>query len=473
MRYLLALLGVLLLHACALAQPGLPDSIDALANDALQRWKVPGLALVVVHNDRVVHLKGFGARELGKPGPVTADTIFPIASCTKSFTTLALAMLASAEKLDWDDPVRRHVPFFRLADPLADANVTLRDLACHRTGLSAHDLLWFHAPWSVEQRVRKLAKLEPSASFRAQFQYQAVTFGAAGLAVGSASKSSWSDFVAERILQPLDMKSSSPVFPTGDALELASPHKAKDGRTAVAPRYPLDQFDPAGSIHSTARDLGNYLRFQLGDGSWKGAKLLSADQLREPHRPQIVLKLDAGARAMSPETLFLNYGLGWVVQDYRGKRLVLHGGAIAGFRAQLLLLPDAKLGVAVLNNLDNCFMNLPLSLNIADLVLGLPAKDWNGYYLKLIDDDRKEQEQELQEMLARKSPKGPRTPLATYAGKYEDPAYGPCEIVAKKDHLLWKWSKFAVRVEHHEGEMFLTRDDAQRKIAAKLGFQTP
>jgi CubicO group peptidase (beta-lactamase class C family) len=465
MQKILPLLSALLLyallpHASAFAQqPPLADRIDTLARDALQRWKVPGLALVVVHDDRVLFLNGFGVREIGKPGPVTADTVFPVASCTKSFTTLALAMLASEGKLDWDDHVRKHVPFFRLADPLADANVMLRDLACHRAGLASHDLLWYHSEKSVEDRVRMLAKVEPASSFRSQFQYQTVAFGAAGLAVGTASKSTWSDFVAERILKPLEMKSSSPVFLQNEGADLASPHKTKAGRTAVLPRYPLDQPDPAGSLHSTARDLANYLRFQLGDGSWQGKKLLAADHLREPQRPQIVLKLEGPGRAMNPETQFLNYGLGWVVQDYRGKRIVLHGGAIDGFRSQILLLPDAKLGIAVLNNLDNCFMNLPLSLGIIDLVLGLPARDWNAFYLKLIDEDRVQGEHDLKELLDRKSDKGPRTPLASYAGKYDDPAYGPCEIEAKKDHLVWKWGKFAIRVEHHEGELFLSRDD--------------
>src|SRR5262249_46866925 len=157
-------------------------------------------------NDKDVYLKGHGMRELGSDKPVTPDTLFAIASLTKAFTTTALAMLADEGKVQWDDPVRKHVEFFRLADPLADENVTLRDLVCHRRGLGRHDLLWQRAPWSQEEPIRRLAFLKPSHSFRARYEYNNLMYMTAGFAVASASGTTWQDFVHKRIFTPLGMK---------------------------------------------------------------------------------------------------------------------------------------------------------------------------------------------------------------------------------------------------------------------------
>src|SRR5262249_27706074 len=156
-------------------------------------------------------------------------------------------------------------------------------------------------------------------------------------------------FVEKRILGPLEMKASRCTFPADNPkAELASPHHKEGGKVATLPRYPLTEPDPAGSIHSTARDLARYLRFQLGDGTWQGQGLISAESLAEPHTPQVVLRRVGGARLINPETLFLHYGMGWIVQDYRGKLLVMHGGSIDGFRAHLTLVPEARLGIALL-----------------------------------------------------------------------------------------------------------------------------
>src|SRR5262249_44158662 len=161
----------------------------------IRSWEVPGVALAIVRDGRVAYLKGFGLRDADRKERMTADTTFPLASCTKAFTTTAMAMLVDEGKMDWDDPVRKHVSFFRLADPLADANVTLRDLVTHRTGVGPHELLWYRAPWMPEEMIRRIGRVKPSRSFRSAFQYQSIMFTAAGHAVGTASGSTWADFI--------------------------------------------------------------------------------------------------------------------------------------------------------------------------------------------------------------------------------------------------------------------------------------
>ncbi len=414
---LLAAAGLVALLAFALAYPR--PTIDSVVQKTMQAWHVPGLALVIVRDDRLVYLKGFGVREVGKPDPVTADTVFPIASCTKPFTTLAMGMLVDDQRLGWDDPVRKHLPYFHLADPLADQAVTLRDLVTHRTGLGGHDLLWYGSGWPLAERIKHAGKLDLAIPFRSGFRYQVVMFGAAGLAAAKAAGTTWQDLVTKRILDPLGMQATRCTYPGDDAADLASPHRMDPaGDVQVMPRFIDTEPDPAGSIHSTAHDLAAFLRFQLGDGTWEGKRLISAANLAEPQTGQVALPLVGAAKTMNPETLFLNYGMGWIVQDYRGKKLVMHGGAIDGFRAHLTLVPEARLGIGLLSNLDGGLANLAISNSLVDLLLGLPTRDWSRHYLKLFDESEREAQaraKKLRDYRASKTRRGrsPPTPAPT------------------------------------------------------------
>lgn len=451
----------------AAAQNVRAEAIDALMKQSLKSWDVPGAALGIVKDDRVIYLKGFGVREDGKPAAVTADTVFPIASCTKSFTALTVAMLADEGKMDWDDPVRKHLDWFRLADPLADANVTLRDLIAHRSGVDGHDFLWYRSPWSLEERIRKLGKLPLAKSFRSGFQYQAILAGAVGLAAAKASGGTWEDFIRQRIFTSLEMKSST--VTTTEAKKFndrASPHRVnRKGRLEVLPWYEITEPDPAGSINSTARDLVQFIRLHLGDGSRQGKQLVSTDGLHELHTPQILLRREGFAKVMNPETHFMSYGMGWVVQDYRGKALLMHGGAIDGFRVHFTLVPEARLGLVLLNNLHETQMNLAVSNTLVDLFLGLPAKDapardWNAYFLDVQKTDL--EEQKAHAVLLRKHQKrGTRTSRALehYAGTYEDVAYGKARVTHENGGLVVHWSRFRWPLEHFHYDTFLGNDD--------------
>jgi CubicO group peptidase (beta-lactamase class C family) len=445
----------LLLCSLLLGQAPSAAAIDAHVREAMTQWQIPGMAVVVVHEDRVVYLKGFGVRELNKPEAVTPDTVFPIASCSKSFTALALAMLVDEGKASWDDPVRKHVPFFKLKDPSADATVTLRDLVCHRTGLGLHDYLWYRSGVGLEQRIRRLAHLEQDFPIRSRFQYQTVAFAAAGYAAGLIEKSSWSDVVRSRIFRPLDMKATTATC-ADSAKEQASAHrKNAAGYVEVVPRYPQDE-DPAGSIHTTARDLARYLRFQLGDGTWQGRRLLSRAALAEPHTAQMLIRSDDFTRRMNPESLLVAYGMGWIVQDYRGKLLIQHGGAIDGFRAHLTLAPSLRLGIGILNNLEGNFANLPLSNAIVDAYLAAPPRDWQMYYFEIVEESLKERQRRHADFEKGRRPKElPSSPLTEFAGTYVDPAYGAVDVAFDGSRLSWKWGEWRGTLEHYAGDQFV------------------
>jgi CubicO group peptidase (beta-lactamase class C family) len=457
--------SLLLALACSsLGQTALPtvQQIDALVKETMSQWGVPGLAVAIVHQDRLVYLKGFGVKNVNDKAPVTADTIFPLGSCSKSFTTLGLAMLVDEKRLHWDDPVRKHLPWFKLADPLADANVTVRDLITHRTGLGRHEWLWYRSPENLEARVRKLAFLQPSHSFRSAFEYQTIAVGAAGLVLERAAGTPWQDFMQERIFKPLEMPATSAVFLKERAAVAAMPHRM-NSVPVVIERYPQEEPDPAGSVHSTARDLAKYLRLQLDQGlldqgALQGKRLVSAPVFAELHRPHMLIRRENFAAVLNPDTHVLCYGLGWVLQDYRGQWLIMHGGAIDGFRAHLTLVPEAGLGIALLNNLDRTMMNVALSNNLVDRFCGLPDKDWNGYFKLVQEHDERSERNHVAQMLSkRRAGTKPSLALPAYTGEYVDPAYGTCEVKLEDGKLMWRWSSFRGPLEHFHFDTFVTR----------------
>jgi len=443
-------------------------AVDQIVTDALKAWQAPGAAVVIVQDGQVVYLKGFGVKEAGGSAAVTPDTLFAIASTSKAFTCTALAMLVMDGKLQWDDPVRKHVEFFRLADPLADRAVTVRDLVTHRTGLSRHDLLWLGTGWNQEEIIRRIGFVPLTQPFRSAYQYQNIMYATAGYAAGKAAGSSWEELTRQRIFAPLGMKGAN--FSTRDAekaADHATPH-SKNGLKAATTRWRnVDHIGPAGAINAGVRDLGQWLRFQLGDGTFEGQRLLTPALLRETHTPQMVIPFDGSTgvasftRAMNPETNMMSYGLGWVIQDYRGQLMVSHGGSLDGFRAQAALLPRQQVGMAILSNLGRTSLPEAVRNGIADLVLGSPRRDWNAHYLaqseKAQAADR--ERDRLFDARRQKDTKPSREPAA-YIGRYDDPAYGPLTLTLDGSTLVARWNGFTMRLEHWHFDTFMPKGDA-------------
>jgi CubicO group peptidase (beta-lactamase class C family) len=454
MLLLAAMTGALaVVPAKMAARPLDPPTMDSLAEDALRAWDVPGVAVVIVAPDRVLWLKGYGRRDIAGDKPMTPDTVFPLASCSKAFTTTLAAMLADQGKLAWDDPVRKHLSDFHLSDPFADASVTLRDLMCHRTGLANNDFLWYRAPWPPAEIIRRTCRMPLERPFRTSFQYQSAMYTAAGFAVAHAGGDSWESLIRKRVFDPLGMAATRCVTPE-KSTDLATPYRAgPEGKLRPVPWYVQTTPNPAGSIHTTARDLAAWLRFHLGDGRFEGHPLVTKANLAETHTPQMVIRMDDAARAANPDTVQLGYGLAWVIQDYRGHELVSHGGVIDGFRAHIALLPKDGFAFALLSNRHQTKLNLALANNITDRLLGLSQRDWNEFYLRL---ERRSDEIKLEaraKLDAQRQP-GPPRALADYTGEYTHPAYGTAYVVIEGKSLVWKWSSFRGELAYHHGETF-------------------
>src|SRR5687767_4498890 len=323
MRSTMPLLIALLFTVTLRAQTPDAARIDALAQAALDAWQLPGMAVAVIKDDKVVHLKGYGVRELNQAGRVTPDTLFHIASTSKAFTTAAMAMLVDEKKMSWDDPVRKHLPWFQLSDPCADSLVTLRDIVSHRTGLKRHDELWDYGTWSREEIIRRIGSVELTRPFRSAYQYHNIMFMTGGETVAAASGMPWEQFVTTRIFQPLGMKNTVIAHEEWLQKERTASHRYDPATNAVRPYAAVDyaSLGPAGAIKSSARDLAQWVRFQLAGGAIDGKRLLSEKALEETWKPHTVLPVSSETAEDNPVTNINTYGLGWRVQDYRGEML--------------------------------------------------------------------------------------------------------------------------------------------------------
>src|SRR5947207_6960404 len=370
------------------------QNLDKAARDAMAAWKMPALAVAVVQDDKVLFLEAYGVKELGKPDPVGVDSLFQIGSTTKAFTTTAMAMLVDEKKLDWDDLVRKHLDYFHLADPCADSLVTLRDIVSHRTGLSRHDELWDNSPWSRQEILHRIAAVKLTKPIRSAYQYNNIMFMAAGEVVAAASKMPWDDFVRARLFEPLGMTHTRTRFADWAASDHATGHHYVRGEVSVKEAEDDTSVAPAGSIKSSARDMAQWLRFQLADGAIDGKRLVSVEALDATKTPLTATPVERSAHETNPFSNVQSYAMGWSVQDYRGELMQSHAGALNGFRTAVALLPYRHAGVVVMTNIARGFGVTALRNTLIDQLLhATPARDWNAVCLALEKkaDDRVEQ----------------------------------------------------------------------------------
>ncbi|MDY3563715.1 serine hydrolase [Gemmata sp. JC673] len=458
MHWLLTAAALPLLLAPVRAADPTPEAVDALAGDALKAFRAPGAAVVVLRGDQTLVLKGYGRRAVGRDEPVTPDTVFPLASCTKQFTTALLAALVDDGKLGWDDPVNKHLPGFKLSDPNATALLTVRDLVTHRTGLGNHDLLWYRAPWSIDHMLKQVPRLPLDYPFRSGYRYNSLTFMAAGRVAEACGQKTWPALVRERLAEPLGMKGVA--FTTAEIpndADRAHGHRLnKAGKVEAAPVYEMREPNPSGSLHATARDLAAWLEFQLSDGvAPSGTRLVSSKPLLETRTPQNLMRLEGPAKALFPDTVQVSYAMGWVVSDYRGLKVVAHGGLIDGFRVQLTLVPERQLGFAVLCNMHDSRLPVAVTNALIDRYCDLKPKDWNAYYARLAEEEADAKSAALAARDRARDPSAkPALPLASYAGAYSHPAYGPATVTHAGGALTAKFSSFSLPLEHFERDTF-------------------
>ncbi len=457
---------VLLLAFCCpplLAQPA-PDAraaaLDAFVARGMADWKLPGLSLVVVHDGAVAYQKGFGVRELGEPGAVDADTLFGMMSTTKALVATAMAMLVDEGKVGWDDPVAKHLPWFVLPDPYLTRHVTVRDALRHSSGMANADLLWAREDLSTREILERMRTAPTLASLRSGWEYQNVLYQVAGEIVTAASGMPWQRFVETRIFAPLGMTrsytSAAAVATRADA-NTSRPHYEIDGAVRVIEESLADRVPAAGAAWTTARDAGKWIAFLLAGGEVDGQRLVSEENFREMFRPQFVTP-PTYPTASLVGSRFLTYGLGWFLLDYRGMFVAMHTGSLDGRIAIAGLVPERKLGVYVLGNLDHAEFRHALLWKVIDLWTDAPERDWHAEVLALY---RGLQDKAKQAVAKRESARiagtRPSHALADYAGRFVHETWGPVDVAHENGQLVLRLGpspQNAGRLEHWHHDTF-------------------
>lgn len=417
----------------------LSEKIEQYRND----WDVPGVAVAIIQNDEIVYSKGFGELEKGKSQVPDGQSVFAVASISKAFTAAALAMMVDEGKLSWNDKVVTWLPWFKLYDPWVTQQMTVEDLLTHRSGLATFsgDLLWHASTHSMEEVVKRAQHLEPVFEFRDGYGYQNIMYVAAGLILEKVSGMSWQEFVQQRILNPLGMERT---FTSVNALSgvqnVAQPHSGQPGDNVPIPYINWDNMAPAGALLSTTEDLCKWMSLQMNRGVYQGDTLFSEDRWREMwtvHNPQAVSSF---AEKNYPGYTFSGYGLGWVINTYRDKKIVSHSGGYDGMISKLTMIPDLNAGFVVLTNTNTVLPHV-LHHTLMDLLIGGVGsdKDWSAFFLPMIKGREEGERQRVQGLEAlRQTEPNHSLPLSEYAASYGGEMYGNTRVWLENDTLRFQ-----------------------------------
>jgi CubicO group peptidase (beta-lactamase class C family) len=459
MKIRLAAILLLLLQPAPLSAQsdplaGLPEWLER----ALRDWEVPGLALAVVRGDSVIYARGFGVREVGRPDRVDERTLFAIGSASKAFTAAAVGVLVDEGKLHWDDKVTAHLPGFRVFDAYVTHELTLRDLLTHRSGLARGDQVWYGGVHDRDEVVRRVRHLQPSWSFRSTFGYQNIMYLTAGEVIEAKSGGTWDAFVKERFFTPLGMAESS--TSTNDLRgkpNVATPHAKLDGTVRPVAWRNIDNVAAAGSINSNVSEMAQWVRLHLADGKIGERSVFSDSVAREVRTPQIPIRPEGPWGLIAPDANFLAYGMGWFMHDHAGHRIVHHGGNIDGNSAMVAFIPEEKLGMVVLTNMNSTSLTSAVVHHVFDALLGVPVeRDWSERVLEARRRlDAQAEAQQRQQDSAHVKGTSPSLALDAYAGTYSDSLYGDAKVSLEGGKLVLRYqSAFTGDLTHWHYDTF-------------------
>jgi CubicO group peptidase (beta-lactamase class C family) len=400
-------------------------------------WKIPGMAIGVVQNDNVIFLKGFGFRDVGQKLPVTPQTLFSIASLTKTFTAATVAILCDEGKLGWNTPIVNSLPDFRLYDDYATLHATVRDLLSHRTGLSPFsDLMVFVWPHERQEIYRRLPYLKPSLSFRQAYQYSNVSFVIAGTIVGKLSGGTWEDFVEKRIFKPLGMTRSNFDRQIKNGDDFSYPYKCENGHYVKLPFRDRPSGNPAGGINSSAAEMVNWLKLHLSNGQYNNQQIISPTSLSVIKNPYIFTHYSEEKHW--PPTRFAS--MGWDFQFYSGHHLLSKGGISDGFSDYISFMPQAKIGIVILaNNRTALELMHYLTYSIYDQLMNFQEFSWD----KLMEDERPKYEASPKKSSQEPQAKSEKMsyPGEKYTGSYEHDAYGKAVVSVENGQMQLSFNK--------------------------------
>jgi len=397
------------------------DSLDAYFEKSRAAWTVPGIAIGIVKDDKLLYAKGFGKRNINKKAVVDAQTIFPVASNTKAFTAAAIAILVDEGKLSWDTKVNTILPYFQMYDEFVTEHFTIADMLSHRSGLKTFsgDLLWYGTDYSREDVVKKLPYLKPKYEFRTTFGYSNIMYIAAGEVIAKVSGVPYEQFISDRILKPLAMNNTYTSISDIEKLDnVCSAHNKVDGKVFPIDFLNWDNIGGAGILNSNVEDMSKWIRLQLKDGIWNNDTIFSPRQANVMRTPHTNFSVSKGYQRIWPSTHFRAYALGWSVNDYHGMKVISHSGGYDGVITYTCFVPEANLGFVILTNSNSSLYNA-LSYKILDYFLSSDTTDWSAFFLPY---QQRGDKREL--LVAKENAKAPSLKLKDYEGLYKSELYG-------------------------------------------------
>ena len=439
---------LLLLSAIVNAQDSIPsfvkDSLDVYTSRALKEWQVPGIAVCIVKDGKVIMMKGYGVKEINGTDKVDENTLFMIGSNTKAFTATALALLDAEKKLSLDDKVTKWISSFALDNKAAGEQAIIRDLLCHRIGFQTFqgDFTYWTSNLTRADVIEKMSHIKATYPFRTTWGYTNAAFLTAGQIIPVVTGKPWEVYLKENIFAPLGMINTLALTADiGKSYDRTVPHTLIDGRLSAIPYAQIDGLAPAGAICSSVNDMSKWVLALLNDGKVGQRQVIPLAAIKATREPQDIV---GSVHHLNGENNFELYGLGWFIQDYANHRLVMHDGGVSGYLSSVTLVPQEHLGIIILTNTDQNDFFDALRWEIMDAYFKLPYHNYSDISLanfktnETIDnaaDKRRRDSVALNPL--------PALPLANYTGKYVNELYGKLEITQGETNDL------EVRFEHH------------------------
>jgi CubicO group peptidase (beta-lactamase class C family) len=425
------------LPAQSITEPAfIRDSLDGYIQKGLKDWNLPGLAVVIVKDGKVVWMKGYGIRDTETKKPVDENTLFMIASNTKLFTASSLALLETQKKISLDDPITKYFPSYRLYDTTSTRLVTIRDMLSHHIGTKTFegDFTFWNTALGRDEIMRRMRYLKPPYHFRQEFGYCNSCFLTAGQVIPVVTGNTWEQFVQTNFLTPLAMDQTR-ILSTGigDQQDVAVPYTTS--YSDHLNRVPYDNWNnlaPAASIVSNVNDLSHWLLMQLDSGRYQGKQIISWETVR---KTRIANSWITSSKSRRHPTHFEGYGLGLFMSDYAGRQIYWHTGGAGGMVSNVCFVPEEKLGIAILTNNDNQEFYEDLRYQIMDAYLDVPFVNRSQQDLPLFLEQSKTDMDEINGWIARVKKNQTELPLAAYTGVYKNTLYGKIHVSQAGDRL--------------------------------------
>ena len=441
------------------------------AEEGLKLWDTSSVAVGVIHNGEVILCEGYGSRDTAKGLAADGQTMYQIGSCSKAFTAALVAIMVDQGKLAWDTPIRKYVPEVELYDGFASENCTLRDLLSHRTGIPRHEYSWYGTDYTRKELVQHLRYLEPNQPFRTKFQYNNYGYILAGYIVEKVTGKTYEECLQEYLFRPLGMERTNCwIDDIENDKNHATPYDRPEGGDGMhglkeIPFYRTSiedkskgigaPFAAAGAINSCPQDMLRWVQFHLNNGELDGQRLISEASMQELHKPNMLLSspLDMPMK----ETEFWTYSMGWMVEMFRGHKIIHHGGNINGFSAFTSFVPDLNLGVVAYTNQNSSFLHYALSRTVIDHYLGVEDGGWVQRYYDFVAENHASLDKLILHFTGEQVPDTtPSHPLKEYEGRYSRPGYTDCVVREENGTLTMEFIHTLIHLKHYHYDTFVT-----------------